>query len=111
VTRLGHDGGMDVVDHEPSWWFLLQDGEQLYLDVNCEHSFIGYSMLIALDEQETRTLQREGRGYVDRLAEDINYGAPVLRDSTSPYKARDLSRTHGHLVSEAVRRWRSLSGG
>ena len=102
---------MYVVDHGPSWWFLLQDGEQLYLDVNCEHSFIGYTMLIALDEQETATLRREARSYLGRLAQDINDGAPVLRDSRSPYKARDLSTTHGHLVTEAVRRWRSSIGG
>ena len=101
---------MRVVDHSPQWWFLLQDGEQLYLDVNCSHSFIGYSFLLPLDEEETRAFRREGRASLDRLAEAVNEGAPVLRDSRSPYKSRDLSRTHGHLVTDAVREWRARSG-
>ncbi len=96
---------MHVIDHEPSWWFLLQDGEQLYLDVNCSHSFVGYSVLIALDEQETAALHEEGRGYLGRLAEDVNSGAPVLQDSRSPYRERNLTQTHGRLVNDAVRNW------
>ena len=82
---------MRVVDHEPSWWFLLQDGEQLYFDVHCSHGFLGYSVLIALDEQETRTLRREGRGCLDRLAEDVNSGAPVLRQPVAVHGTRPVA--------------------
>lgn len=98
---------MKVIDHEPTSWFLLQDGDQLYFDVHCSHSFVGYSVLVALDEDETSTLHQRGRRYLDQLAEDINFSAPVAGGDRSPYKARDLSRTHGQRVTEAVMSWQS----
>jgi len=29
---------MKVLDHEPQWWFLLEDEVVLYVDANCNHS-------------------------------------------------------------------------
>ncbi|MCO7194485.1 hypothetical protein [Pseudonocardia sp. McavD-2-B] len=101
---------MEVVDHEPHWWFLLRDGDRLYLDVNCEHSFIGYAMLVELDDGERRAHEAGGHAYLGRLAEDVNAGAPVLRDSRSPYRDRNLSRSLGPAVTDAVRRWRAAGG-
>lgn len=98
---------MRVVDHEPHRWFLLRAGDRLYLDVNCEHSFIGYAMLVELDDGERRAHEEGGHAYLDRLAEDINASAPVLRDSRSPYRGRDLTRSLGPAVTDAVRRWQA----
>jgi len=98
---------MQVIDHQPSAWFLLQDGEVLLLDVACEHGAFGYSVLIALDAQERHDYQQEGRGYLGRLADAVHASAPILHDSASPYKARNIDRQRGSEVLAAVRLWSS----
>lgn len=102
---------MKVLDEQPAGWFLLEDGDgRLYLDVNCSHGAFGYSVLIALDRQETAVFRASGRAYLDRLGDDISYSAPGARGSRSPYRTRDLTQTHGSSVSRAVQLWRALDG-
>lgn len=101
---------MKVLDHEPYRWFLLEEGDTLYLDAHCSHSFIDYSFLIALDGAERAQFQAEGRSYLDRLSYDIHYSAPIVRESKSPWKGRNLTASLGDAVNEAVRRWRDGQG-
>lgn len=102
---------MKVLDHEPHRWFLLEEGETRYLDAHCSHSFIDYSVLIALDAAERTQFQAEGRSYLDRLSQEIHDSAPIVRESKSPWKARDLTASLGDAVTGAVRRWRDGEGG
>jgi hypothetical protein len=103
-----HEIGMQmkVVDHEPYAWFLLQEGDTLYLDAHCSHSFVDYSVLVALDDQERARFDTEGRDYLDRLSHDIHYSAPIVRESNSPWKTRNLTASLGDQVNQAVARWR-----
>ena len=98
---------MEVVDHEPGLWFLLREGRALFLDANCNHSFIGYTFLIELAPNEVRAYRERGRDYLTRLAEGIHDSAPILVASDSPYKGRDLSRPLGARVSAAIGAWRA----
>lgn len=98
---------MHVVDHAPSAWFLLAEGDALLLDVHCSHSAFDYSVLVELTEAERAAFDRGGRAYLDDLAQKIHHSAPAARGSTSPYRDRDLSRRRGSEVSTAVREWRS----
>jgi hypothetical protein len=98
---------MKVIDHEPGLWFLLGDDDRLFLDVNCEHSAVGYTVLIELDESERAQQTAQGRAYLSKLAEAINYSAPGARGSQSSYKSRNISSQYGAQVSEAIRAWRS----
>jgi hypothetical protein len=102
-------GGDDlrVVDHRPTRWFLLADGDALLLDVHCSHSAFDYSVLIELTDAERAALERGGRDYLDDLAQKIHHSAPAARGSTSPYRDRDLTRTRSGAVVDAVRRWRA----
>ncbi|MCD7099789.1 hypothetical protein [Stenotrophomonas sp. MMGLT7] len=98
---------MEILDHEPYRWFLLEDSGNLLLDANCNHGFIGYDFLVQLTPEETREYRRRGRDYLDWLSEDIHNSAPILDASTSAYKGRDLSSVHGVRVGEAIKRWLS----
>lgn len=98
---------VEILDHEPYRWFLLEDSGNLLLDANCNHGFIGYDFLVQLTPEETREYRRRGREYLDWLSEDIHNSAPILDASTSAYKGRDLSSVHGERVGEAIRRWLS----
>ncbi|WP_374582852.1 hypothetical protein [Pseudoduganella sp.] len=102
---------MKVLDHEPQWWFLLEDEGFLYLDVNCNHSFIGYDFLLRLDASEAARFQIEGRGYISWLASDIQNSAPILTNSSSAYKGRDLTSEYSTRVTAAVQQWRQNFGG
>ena len=96
---------MEVMDHAPAAWYLLADGDALFLVVNCNHGAIGYSVLIELDGSERARWQHDGHEYLDRLSQDVHTSAPLV-DKTSPYRSRDLTRARSSEVSAAVRRWR-----
>ncbi|GJG87788.1 hypothetical protein tb265_29690 [Gemmatimonadetes bacterium T265] len=98
---------MEVVDHEPAAWFLLRESDALFLDANCNHGAFGYTFLIRLTADEAREYGRAGREYLSRLARAIQDTAPILEASRSPYKGRDLSRSHGERVTAAVLAWRA----
>lgn len=102
---------MKVIDHAPHSWFLLEDEGRLYLDTNCTHSFVGYSVLIELDGHEKQELRERGRDYLHRLSQDINDSAPILQASRSPYKSRDLTQARGREVTEAVTAWKARTSG
>ena len=97
---------MKVLDHEPQWWFLLEDEGALFLDANCNHSFVGYDFLLRLDAEETAKYRTEGRAYISWLADAIQNSAPILEGSKSKYKGRDLSKDYSERVTEAVNQWR-----
>ena len=86
---------MRVLDHEPQRWFLLEDDGALFLDANCNHSFVGYDFLVQLSPDEALHFQEQGRDYLNWLADDIHNSAPILQLSHSIYKGRDLSASLG----------------
>ena len=101
---------MKVVDHEPHFWFLLEEAGVLFLDVNCSHSFLGYSFLIQLNTDESAKYREHGHDFINKIAQAIQYTAPILQVSESPYKGRDLSQSRSGSVTAAVAAWRAGSG-
>ncbi|MGE8685689.1 MAG: hypothetical protein ACN6PJ_01050 [Achromobacter sp.] len=98
---------MIVIDHEPQFWFLLQIADGLLLDVNCSHDAVGYRFMIQLNDDELRAYRAGGRGYLCDLAETIDFSAPGVKGSSSPYKDRNVDRLHSDAVMEAIQAWRS----
>jgi hypothetical protein len=102
---------MVVLDHEPQWWFLLQDGDRLLFDVNCSHSAVSYSWLMELNPGEVEKFRASGRAFLGELAEAIQWSAPGVRGSTSQFLGRNISQACGKAVTGAVEEWRSGGGG
>lgn len=98
---------MKVIDHEPQFWFLLGDGEALFLDVACGHGAVGYSVLIQLNREEEGRYAEEGSSYLSTLANAINYSAPGVIGSRSIYKDRNVSSKYDFSVMAAVREWQT----
>lgn len=98
---------MNVIDHEPASWFLVQHGDQLLLDVHCSHSFVSYTVLIALNAEETDLYRQKGHAYLDELAYAIHYSAPGVAGSQSRYKNRNVDRAFGAQVMAAIAAFRS----
>lgn len=96
---------MRVVDHEPQWWFLLEEEGSLFLDANCNHSAVGYDFLVELSAEERRAYEHGGREFISRLATEIQDTAPIVKGSTSRFKGRDMSRTYSDKVTKAVAKW------
>ncbi|MGO2750073.1 MAG: hypothetical protein ACTIA6_08485 [Pseudoclavibacter sp.] len=95
---------MHYVDHEPGRWFLVEQGEQLYLDARyVVTSMVDDSALIALDGHEVEQYRLRGRDYLAELAERVHDGSPHREES--PFFARDLKRgPEGGAYREAVNR-------
>ncbi|QGX40925.1 hypothetical protein [Permianibacter aggregans] len=100
---------MTVVDHEPQFWFLLEADGKLLFDINCTSSFIGYEFAMFLDDEEVRQYQSRGHLYLNELAEKVNFSAPIMRESLSPYKNRCVTREYSESILQAVRRWKSAN--
>jgi hypothetical protein len=94
---------MIVLDFEDHSWFLLSKGKRLFLDVNCNHSFVGYDFLIELNDEEVQQFKREGRDFIMKIADNVQYSAPGVLNSSSEYKERGLQNIYGDEVTEAIR--------
>src|SRR5262245_51320556 len=95
---------MKVVAHEPEAWYLLGDGDDYFLDVRCEGYATDYSMLVMFSPQERDEYLGAGRSVAERLAGDV-------RNHPRQYSARNLLNRHGDRVLDAIRLWKSTSGG
>ena len=98
---------IEVVDLEHYTWILLRNSEELLLDVNCNHSAFGYSFLMKLNSSERADYENKGREFLTELAGRIQYSAPGIRGSSSPYTSRDLTSEFGAAISKAVAEWRA----
>lgn len=97
---------MIVLDEEPYRWLLLDEDGRLYLDVSCSHSAVDYLFLMALTGEEAALFRERGRGYLDDLSAGIQWSAPGVRGSRSPYKARSLVMTpERERANDAIREW------
>lgn len=96
---------MTVVDHQPAGWFLVRHGTRLLLDVNCSHSAASFPFLMALNEEEAAAYAAQGHAFLSRLAGDIQYSAPGVVGSTSPYGERALGDPDRQHVDAVIAAW------
>jgi hypothetical protein len=101
---------MRVVDHDPAFWFLLAEGDRLILDVNCAHGVVSYDFAIELNERERDEHAAHGHDYLSQLADQLNYSAPGVRGTASPYKNRNITSNIGPQIVEVINQWRSQQG-
>ena len=97
--------GVEVLEYGPQTWYLLREGQQLYLDVNCNHSFACYSFTMQLNGDEAAKYRRRRRAYLDELAQAIQYSAPGASESRSMYKDRPVVSVVRVQVNDAIRLW------
>ncbi len=113
--------GLRVIDHGPSAWFLLQDGDDLHLEARYSYSgLIDDSALITLDADEQRLYRDRGSAFIAELQQEIHESGPF--QASSRYFRRDQYRGPDRralraAVSEAIgiwrqdELWRSRTGG
>ncbi|WP_298394035.1 hypothetical protein [Flavobacterium sp.] len=87
---------MQVIAHEPYFWFFLQHNNNYYLDVNCSYSFVGYNRLIQLNETEVKEYLERGTTYINELANEIQYSLQPT------YSERHLMGEIDDLVHQAI---------
>jgi hypothetical protein len=93
---------MRVIDFQPADWFLFEDGADLFLDVNCNVSAVGYSVLIKLLPEEVADYRTVGRSSISRLAERVQDSGPP-----GNYQKRDVSSAFREASMEAIVAWRA----
>lgn len=96
---------MEILDTEPHGWFLLRDGDELLLDVNCSTSAVGFGMIVRLTPTEMQAHAMEGRLFVSKLAERLQNHA------LTEFKNRDITPEVGQRVLEAILAARSNGKG
>ena len=93
---------MRLLDEEPYAWHLLEENGTLYLNAVCSHSFVDYTFLMALNEDELKRFRADGRDNLTRLAYDVHCSAPAVIGSTSRFKARNLTPALGDRALQAL---------
>lgn len=96
---------MEVIDHEPHFWFLLRKEQGLFLDISCNHGPAGYDVLIELNVAEEAQYLKKGRNFINLLAQAIQDSAPGVRNSLSVYQNRNVSAQYADEVNVAVKKW------
>lgn len=76
---------MQVVDHEPGCWFLLQEEDAVYLDVLCDRGMVSFCVDVQLTPEERELYARGGRQYIVSLADAIL----ARSDPAEPRQLRD----------------------
>jgi hypothetical protein len=102
---------MIVLDHQPRWWFLLQDGDALLFDVHCSHGPVDYAWTMFLNAAETSQLRAAGRAFLGALAGQVQSSAPGARGSNSPFLDRNVDSAVRERVLAAVLQWRKAQVG
>ncbi len=87
---------MQVIDHEPLFWFFLQHENHYYLDVNCSYSFVGFTRLIQLNDLEVKAYLEKEFVFINELASEIQYAMK------STYADRHIMGEIGDLVHKTI---------
>lgn len=87
---------MEIIDFESKIWFFLSYENNYYIDVNCNYSFVGFNMLIQLNQSELDEYKNHGRDYIDSIVKDIQQYA------LSKYEKRNIKGKIERLANEAV---------
>jgi hypothetical protein len=97
---------MIALDGEHNSWFLLEENGKLFLDTVCSHSAVDYMFLLEMTEDEASLFRKNGRSYLDDLAQRIRSSASGVQGNKSPFKARSLVMTPTRKrADDAVDAW------
>lgn len=94
---------MRVLLGEPAGWYLLEDNGELYLDVNCNQSAVGFDILARLDPAERAAFAERGRAFAAELAEQIAY-------SPRTHWPRNITGPLTDQVTEAILAYQQETG-
>ena len=94
---------MRVLLGEPAGWYLLEDSGELYLDVNCNQSAVGFDIIVRLDPAERAAFAGRGRAFAAGLAEQIAY-------SPRTYWPRNITGPLDSQITEAILAYRRDTG-
>ena len=89
---------MEVIDNGPQFWFLLKEGDEYYLDIRGQASFVEYNLLVLLTAEEKAAYLTSGHAYIDKLADDLNYRVTYNR-------TRNIYNEHGARTHQAIMAW------
>ena len=75
---------------------FLNENDNYYIDVNCNYSFLGFTMLIQLSKIEINEYEIQGKEYLNSLAKNIQQYA------LSHYKDRTVKGDNERMANEAI---------
>ena len=86
---------MRVLLGEPAGWYLLEASGELYLDVNCNQSAVGFDITVRLGPAERTAFAERGRDFAAELAGQIAY-------SPRTYWRRNITGPPQSQIHEAI---------
>ncbi|RBO82657.1 hypothetical protein [Marinomonas aquiplantarum] len=93
---------MNVVEHSPAAWFLLEQDDEYYIDVNCSSGLVGFSVLVQLNGSEKTNYKNQGVEFINGLAE-------VIADKAELNHPRNIKNNELlNIVHESIMSWKQL---
>ncbi len=93
---------MKVIEEAPWSWMLLAEGAEMFLSVVCGSAAL-YEIEFALSPEEIEGYAREGKVYLERLADRV-------MATPGTFGARNIPDFHDRPgVEEAIAAWRALA--
>ncbi|TDU69402.1 hypothetical protein EI77_03055 [Prosthecobacter fusiformis] len=89
---------MEVIDHAPGGWFLLSEENRYYLDIHSGYSFVSWSVLIELNQEERDGYAHGGSEYISQLV--FGFNNPPMSWN------RNIDSQLGKKTHEAIMKWK-----
>jgi len=89
---------MNVVEHQPYGYFLLEEAGEYYIEVNCEKGVISFSVLVQLNSSEKMHYLQQREKYLVSLATSMSNKA----DFSHPRNIKDkvfLDKSHKAIMA------------
>ena len=95
---------MKVVDYHRAFYFLLELDGEYYIDVNCNHGPVGFSVTVQLNRSEKIHYKNQGSDFSYNLAE-------VIIKKSDPEHPRNIKdKDLLDLVHESIMQWKQQTG-
>lgn len=91
---------MKVLDYREGTWFLLEQQQELFLDVNCDLRYHSYSWLIKLNSEDILDYRIIGKKSLDDLSQKIYSSQPLSKDSI--FHSRKLNEKINAEVENSI---------
>jgi hypothetical protein len=92
---------MIVIDFEDRAWYLLEHEGEYLIDVNCNSSAFGFSIIVKLNEKEKTNYLMKGHDFIHDFAKYIAY------HGFTKFEKRNVRKDFNSEVSEAIKKWKS----
>lgn len=89
---------MKVISYSKAFWYLLEDKDGLYININSGRGAVGYSIEFQMNPEECEQYLAQGDVYVNKFAMHVN-------NKQKPFLERKPSSDVSNVIHNSIMKW------